>query len=332
MMDGPWQHDQLISVVRFDDYYGEKALLDGVNFQVFRDEETAFLEFRAGNVDFTHVPPGQIEPSIAEFGESEDGLEAAPGAQVLIGPETAIYFVGINMNDELLGQNLELRKAISMAINREAINTAVYEGVRNIAGGFVPEGITGFEENAWGENSQYNLEQAQALMEEAGYPNGEGLPTFSLGFNSGAGHEEVMQLVQQDLQAIGINVEFESSEFAQFLDARDAGEFQLFRSGWLADYPTQDNFLYPLFHSEAADNDSFYNNPEVDQALLDARAIPDAEESQAAYLNVEKMIGEDVPVVPITHYRHRDVVSARVNGFIYDPIGLGHWDLAWISE
>jgi ABC-type transport system substrate-binding protein len=332
MMDGPWQHDQLIKVVRFDDYYGEKALLDGVDFQVFRDEETAFLEFRAGNVDFTHIPPGQIEATRAEFGESEDGLEASPGAQVLLGPELAIYFLGINMNNEILGQSPELRKAISLAINREAINATVYEGVRKIAGGFVPEGIPGFEDNAWGENSQYNPDMAKQLMEQAGYPNGEGLPTFNLGFNSGAGHEEVMQLVQADLAEIGVKVEFESSEFAQFLDARDEGRFALFRSGWITDYPIQDNFLYPLFHSEAADNDSFYKNPEVDEALVAARATIDEGERQAAYLNVEKMIGEDIPVVPIVHYRHRDVVSARVNGFIYDPLGLGHWDRAWISE
>jgi ABC-type transport system substrate-binding protein len=330
MMDGPWQHDQLIKVVRFDDYYGDKALLDGVNFQVFQDEETAFLEFRAGNVDFTHIPPGQIEATKAEFGESDDGYTSAPGKQVLIGKEIATYFVGLNVTIPPM-DNPDVRRAMSLAINREAMNETVYEGVREVASGFVPPNLPGAQPGGF-PYSKYDVEQAKELLAKAGYPNGEGLPTLTLGLNSGAGHEEPMQLVQADLKAIGINVEFEATEFAQYLDARDAGKWPLYRAGWIADYPTMDNFLYPLFHTGSADNDSFYSNPAVDTALEEARQVTDNEERYTALANVEKMVGEDAPVIPLNYYAHRDVVSARVNGFIYDPVGIGHWDKAWISE
>jgi ABC-type transport system substrate-binding protein len=330
MMDGPWQHDQLIKVVRFDDYVGDKALLDGVNFQIFKDEETAFLEFKAGNVDFTHIPPGQIAATTAEFGESDDGYTAAPGKQVLIGKEMATYFVGINVKIPPM-DNPDVRRALSLAINREAINETVYEGIREIATGIVPPNAPGAQPDGF-PYAKYDVEQAKQLLAKAGFPDGQGIPTLTLGVNSGAGHEEPMQLVQADLKAIGVNVELEATEFAQYLDARDAGKWPIYRAGWIADYPTEDNFLYPLFHTGSADNDSFYSNPEVDKALDEARQITDDQERYAALANVEKMIGEDAPLIPLVYYAHRDVVSARVNGFVYDPVGIGHWESAWISE
>ena len=78
-MAEPWAHDQFINVVRFDDYYGDKAYVDGVDFKIFKDEETAFLEFKAGNLDFTQIPSGQVKAVQAEYGMSDDGLEIVAG-------------------------------------------------------------------------------------------------------------------------------------------------------------------------------------------------------------------------------------------------------------
>lgn len=330
MMKGPWQHNQVVQVVRFDDYYGETALLDGVDFRIFTDEETAYLEFRAGNVDFTHIPVGQLQAAVSEFGESEDGLEASPGNQVLIGPETAIYYIGFNMELAPV-DNADVRRAISLAINRQAIADTIYEGTRNPATGIVPEGMVGFQENAW-PYSQHDPEQAKQLLAQAGFPDGQGLPEITLGFNAGAGHEDLMQLVQADLRAIGVNARFESLEFAQYLDKLDEGAYPLWRLGWIADYPIMDNFLFPLFTTDSADNHANYSNPAFDSGVTAARQNRDQDARIAAYQELERMVGQDAPVIPIVTYRHRDVVSSRVNGFIYTPLGLGTWDKAWISQ
>jgi oligopeptide transport system substrate-binding protein len=331
MMAEPWAHDQYIRVVRFDDYYGETALLDGVEFRIMQDEETAFLEFRAGNIDFTRVPSGQLEATIAQYGESEDGLEPSPGAQVLVGPETAIYYIGLQTDMPPM-DNVDLRRAVSLAINRQAIADTVYEGSRTPAAGIVPEGVAGFQEDAW-EYARYDQEEARQFLEQAGYPNGEGLDELVLGFNSGAGHEDVMQLVQADLAAIGIRTRFDSLEFAQYLDKLDEGnEYHLWRLGWLADYPIMDNFLYPLLTSDSADNHARYSNPEFDNLVREARSITDEDERFAAYQEAEQLAGQDAPLVPIVNYRHRDIASERIRGLIFDPMGLTHWDLAWIEE
>jgi oligopeptide transport system substrate-binding protein len=175
------------------------------------------------------------------------------------------------------------------------------------------------------------VEQAKQMLETAGYPGGEGLPEITLSFNSGSGHEDVMALIQADLAAIGVTVTLDGSEWAQYLDKLDAADFQLGRLGWLADYPIIDNFLYPLFYSESADNASFYKNPAVDEAILAARATVDTGERIAKYQEVERTIGEDAPVIPIVKYRHHHVGSDRVMGLVYSPMGLASLEYTWIE-
>jgi len=179
---------------------------------------------------------------------------------------------------------------------------------------------------------EHALEQAKQLLETAGYPGGEGLPELTLSFNSGSGHEDVMALIQADLATIGVNVVLDGSEWAQYLDKLDAADYQLGRLGWIADYPIIDNFLYPLFYSESADNASFYKNPAVDEALLDARATVDTNERIAKYQEIERTIGEDAPVMPIVKYRHQHVGSDRIMGLVYSPMGLASLEVTWIQS
>jgi peptide/nickel transport system substrate-binding protein/oligopeptide transport system substrate-binding protein len=147
-MAEPWKHDQYIKVVRNDDYYGAKAYLDGVNFQIFKDQDTAYREFQAGNLDFTQIPDGQIEAAKAAYGVSPDGYTVNPGKQVLLGPEAAIYYFALQ-NQKPPFNNLLIREAVSLAINRQAIVDAVYEGTRKPATSFLPPGVPGFEANQW---------------------------------------------------------------------------------------------------------------------------------------------------------------------------------------
>lgn len=329
MMTEPWAHDQYINVVRFDDYYGEKPHADGIDYVILKDEDTAWVEFQAGNLDFTGIPSGQLEAAKAKYGVSDDGLEVAPEKQALTGPEVAIYCIAINNKNGVLS-NVALRQALSLAINRQAIAETVYEGVCDPAEGIVPAGVNGYQENAW-LYSKYDPEGAKAKLAEAGYPNGEGLPEVTLSFNSGAGHEDVMAVIQSDFVAIGVNAVLDGSEWATYLDKLKSGDFMLGRMGWSADYPIMDNFLFPLFMSTSLDNCALYENPAVDKALLDARATVDTDERIAKYQAIEKTVGEDAPVIPIVNYRHHHVGSDRVRGLVYSPQGLLNLEQAWIA-
>jgi oligopeptide transport system substrate-binding protein len=328
-MAEPWAHDQYIKVVRNDAYYGDKAYLDGVDFKILADEATAWLEFKAGNLDFNEsVPSESRDEAITTYGQSADGLTVSPGKQYLGGPELSIYYILMNNKDELL-KNAALREALSLAVNRQAISDTVYGGVRVPASSIVPEGVAGYEAGAW-QYSKYDVEAAKAKLAEAGYPEGKGLPEITISFNSGSGHEDVMALIQADWAKIGVTAKLDGQEWAQYLDKLQAGEYQVGRLGWIADYPIIDNFLYPLF-TPGGDDMSFYEDPAVTQALMDARKTVNTDERIAKYQAIVKTIGDAAPVIPIVIYRHHAIGSDRVRDLIYTPQGLVNFDKVWIA-
>jgi len=316
-----WKHDQYIDLERNDDYYGEKANLEKVRYQIFADENTAFLEFQGGNIEYCAIPQGKVESTSSDPDYKD---------QVIKIPLLAIYYFAMNVQSEPFKDNLALREAINYAIDRQNIIDVLMEGVPTIATGFVPPGIPGFKKDA--SKYVYDVEMAKQKLEEAGYPGGEGLPTIQFGINIGSGHEAVAEAMQADLAEVGIDVEIVGMEWGAALDAFKNGQIGFFRLGWIADYPTMDNFLFPLFYSESSDNYSGYSNAEVDQMLLDARKIADDEERFAKYREVEKKILDDSAFVLIYFYGARRIVQPYVKGFVLD--GMENYDLSkvWFEK
>ncbi len=316
-----WKHDQYIDLERNDDYYGDKASLEKVRYSIFADENTAFLEFQAGNLEYCAIPQGKVK-SILD--------DPKLGDLAIIKPLLAIYYFGLNVQIEPFKDNLALREAINYAIDRQNIIDVISEGVPTIATGFVPKGINGYQENA--SKYVYDVEMAKKKLEEAGYPGGEGLPTLTFGINLGSGHELIAEAMQADLKEIGIEVEIQGMEWGAALDAFKKGEISFFRLGWIADYPTMDNFLFPLFYSKSADNYVGYNNPEVDEMLLDARKTIDEEERIEKYRAVEKKILDDSAFVLIYFYGSRRIVQPYVKGFVLDA--MENYDLSkvWLEQ
>ncbi|MEI7814689.1 MAG: peptide ABC transporter substrate-binding protein [Coriobacteriia bacterium] len=329
-MSEPWVHNQAINVVRNDDYYGKKAFLDGVAFKIFKDPETAYTEFEAGNLDFTQIATGKIKADVAKYGESPNGYTVNPGKQVLLGAENSTYYLILNTKAKYI-DNPNVRKAISLAVNRQAICDTIFQGTRIPADNIVPPGIAGYTKGAWAD-AKYDVEGAKAALAAAGYPAGKGLPTLTLSLNTDGGHEKIMQLIQADLKVIGINTTFASADFPTYLKQLDAGKFQIARLGWVADYPIMDNFLYPLFDSKSADNKSYYVNPAVDAGISDARALTDPSARIAKYESVNQIVQAANPVAPIMFYRHNHVGSDRVNELTYSAQGIADFTSAWLTK
>lgn len=318
-MDGKWESGQYIDLVKFDDYYGEAPKIDAIHYSIQKDPNTAFNEFKAGNIDFTSIPTGKYKETADEYGEAEDGYTVTPGKQVLKGAESSVYYLAVNLDDPVM-QDVNLRRAISLAINRQNICDTLFESTRQPATGMFPPAIDDDEEDIW-EYSKYDPDQAKKILDE-NYPDG-GIEV-TLNYNSGGDHENIMTSIQADLEAVGIKVKQSSQEWAAYLDSLTNGQFQLGRLGWIADYPTMDNFMYPNFFSTADNNYSHYKNDEVDQKILAARQITDDEERKAAYREITHLIGEDMPVIPIMFYAHDHVGSERIKNLFYDAQGKAH--------
>jgi peptide/nickel transport system substrate-binding protein/oligopeptide transport system substrate-binding protein len=266
-----------------------------------------------------------------KYGEAEDGYTVTPGKQTLLGAETSVYYLTVNCEDEVMKDPV-IRNAISLAVNRQNIIDTVFEGTRIPADCMFPRAIDDDEGNAW-EYSHYDIDAAAKMLDEK-YPadaDGKRGIKITLSYNSGGGHEDIMSIIQGDLEKIGIEVTQSSLEWAAYLQALSDGTYQIGRLGWIADYPTMDNFLYPNFLSTAENNYSKYKNPDIDKALADARQIVDEAERREAYRKINQMIGEDLPVIPVMFYAHNHVGSQRLGSLYYDPQGKAEFGKATIA-
>lgn len=312
-MNGKWESGQYINLVRFDDYYGEKPVLDGINFSIQKDPKTAFREFEAGNIDFCQVPTGRLAEITEKYGASEDGYTVTPKHQVLTGAESSVYYLAVNLNNPTMA-NVNVRKAMSLAINRQNIVDTLYEGSRKPATGIFPLVIDDNQKNVW-EFCKYDPDQAKKIVDENGLAGTE----ITLSYNSGGGHEDLMSTIQGDLEAVGFKVTQDSLEWASYLQKLQSGNYMMGRMGWIADYPTLDNFLYPNFYSTADNNYSKYVNPEVDKAIDEARQITDEDKRKDAYREANQLIAADLPVIPIMFYAHNHVGSDKIAEMFFNP-------------
>ncbi|MDY4041557.1 MAG: ABC transporter substrate-binding protein [Collinsella sp.] len=319
-MDGSWEDGQQINIVRYDDYYGEKAKLDGVHFAIYKDVETAYKEFQAGNLDIADVPVAQIDAAKSDRGESKDGYTMSEGEHMLLGSEPSIYYLTCNTAAEPFN-NPDLRKGISLAINRAAICDTIFKGTRTPADGIIPPGIDGYKEGAW-EFAAYDVDKANEYLDKvAPLKDGSRGISLTISYNQDGGHKEIMESIIGDLDKVGIAVTSDTPEWSALLTQYKDGNYQFGRLGWIADYPIMDNFLYPLFHSESigGDNKSQYSNAEVDQLIKDARSTVDTDERIKKMQEADAKIAADCPVIPIMFYSHTLAGSDRVKHLYVDP-------------
>ena len=327
----PWKRNQYIKVVQNENYYGEKPLIDGIDFRSFKDPNTAYTEFEAGTLDFSQIGEGKIKDAEAKYGASDDGYTAQPGKQVLLGAENSIYYLVVNNTLAPMDQ-LAMREAVSYAVNRQAICDNVFEGTRTPADNIVPPGIAGYAPGVW-PAAKYDVEAAKAALVKAGFPEGKGAPEISLSYNADGGHQKIMEFVKADLEKIGLKVKLNPTpDFATYLKQLDADKIMIGRLGWSADYPIMDNFMFPLFKSGSTDNYSRYNDATVDTALQTARQTPDNAARLAAYQEANKTVGAALPVIPVMFYKHHHVASDRVHDLTYSAMNLADFTKVWLDK
>jgi len=321
-----WKNNQAVELVKNPDYWNKDAAgyVDNIHMPIIPETQTAWLEFQKGSLDYTNVPPGQV--AAAEANPKVTGGEWTAKKW----PDLGVYFIGMNMTDKTLGTNLDLRKAIAESADATNVINIVNEGVSLPATGYVPVGIPGY----LADQSPYsfNPDDAKAIVAGMGTA-----PTLNYWYNTDEGHQKVGEVLQAGWATAGINVKLSNYEWGTFLDKLSKGNqgdgSQLFRMGWLADYPSMDNFLYPLFQSSQARTGSytFYSNKQVDALLLKARSTLDAPQRYNLYAQAEKLILTDMPAVPLYYYRDFRVTNNRIGGFIHNPMGLTDMWTIWVK-
>ncbi|MGD0996965.1 MAG: ABC transporter substrate-binding protein [Thermoleophilia bacterium] len=321
-----WVHNQEVDLVKNPHWWNASAtngpFVDNIHMPIFQDPSTEWLAFQAGNIDFTGVPTGQVA--------SSEAMAAQKGWVAKKWPSLAVYFIGINQKNPVVGgaKNLPLRQALSYSVDRNAVINTVSEGVPVMPNGIVPVGIPG--SNLSTLPYPYDPAKAQAIVKSLGT-----IPTLQLWYNTGANHDKILAPVQAGWQAIGLKVSMTGLAWATYLTKCSQGtQDEIYRLGWLADYPSMDDFLYPLFQSSVSGTNTFtfYSNPTVDKLLAQARGTIDTTQRLQLYAQAEKQILADVPVIPLYFYRDYVITDKRVLGQYEDPMGGENMNLVWVAQ
>lgn len=311
--DGYDRDARTVTLVRNDDYWGEKTKLDKVVFKVVPDETNLRAELEGGAIDAYDLP----DPA------DWKALEAA-GNQVLERPPFNLLYLGLNPDKNPALKDLRVRRAIYHSLDlREIVATRLPRGAE-VATQFVPESVSGYAEDV--DTYAYDVGRAKALLEEAG---AEDL-TLTLAYPTGVSRpympepKKIIDAVRSDLEAAGIEVKVVTKPWnAGYLDAIDAGAFDAWLLGWTGDYDCADNFVGTFFRPSTNDfhTTSLPWGPKLSQDLRRADAIVDPAKRAAAYEELNRRImGDYLPALPLSHAPTALVARKDVKGIVASPV------------
>jgi oligopeptide transport system substrate-binding protein len=297
--------------------------LESVHFQVFTSVTSRLLAFQKGLIDYTGVPQGQVAAShsLAQVTSGEWATRNLP--------TLGRRYVGFNMNGPVVGgeRGLPIRQAIAAAVDRRALVAAVYDGVAIPQTGLVPPLLAGWSEGPAA--PAYDPAGAARLYKAAGSPT---LPFLYLRDNREA--VATTEWLRSACAAAGIRLKLRPVSWDEAMELWGTKRMPaMFLSGWLADYPSADNFLYDMYISSQSSGSSgtSYSDKDVDRLLSLARATSDVGRRYDLNRRAAAEIMADLPVVPLIEFADYRLLSTRLAGFSVNPLfGVDMWKL-WVK-
>lgn len=326
-----WVPGSHITMTKNPNYWNAAAIkLDTLKFALIEDNNAAYSAFQNGEVKFIKSVPTEEIPSLT--GNPEFHVE----------PIIGTYYISLNDEKEPFTNPL-VRKALSLAIDREYVAGTLMQGTYSPATNFVGPGWIDtdgsyFMDNANGgktyidsTNFEASLAEAKQLLADAGYPNGEGLPTITYSTNETGYHKVVAEYVQQAWAELGVNLNVEIVEWASFTPLRRAGDYEISRNGWVGDYSDPSNIL-DLFMTTNGNNDGNFSNADYDAAMELSRTTTDAAERSKALHTAEDILMEEAGAIPVAYYNDFWLQSESIKGSWHSPYGYWYFMYAEVAE
>ena len=318
-----WTHNKNIIVVPNRDYKGSRKVANnGIEYRVYTDEESAYSDVLAGNLDvLDQVPQSAVKTFRKDSGVTAYS-QAGSSFESFVIPEHLEHFG----NDE---EGQLRRQAISMAINRNQIVKKIYSGTKTPTTDFTSPLVPEYAKNLKnGDNLKYNAAKAKELWKKADAikPWSGG---FRIAYNADGGHKEWVDAVCNQIKNT-LGIDAEGDPYATFSDVRkrvtDRSITTAFRSGWMLDYPSAEDYLNPLYASSSADghgsNDGDYKNAEFDKLLNAALAQTDVEKRTDDFTKAQEVLAEDLPVIPLWYDNVAAVSATNVKNVSFDYTNL----------
>mgnify|MGYP002510400484 CR=1 FL=1 len=326
-----WVPGSHILMSKNPNYWNADAIkLDGIKWNLIEDANASYSAYQTGEVLMIKDVPTEEIPSLE--GSSE----------FYVDPIIGTYYLSVNTQKAPF-DDAKVRKALSLAIDREYVANTLMQGTYSPASNFMGPGWidtdgSQFMDNANGgqpyvdtTNFEANLEEAKALLEDAGYPGGEGLPSITYSTNDAGYHKVVAEYLQQAWAELGVDLNVEIVEWASFTPMRRNGDYEASRNGWVGDYSDPSNML-DLLYSSNGNNDGKFSNAEYDAAMEVSRTTLDAAERSEALHKAEDILMEETACIPVAYYNDFWLQSDKITGSWHSPYGYWYFMYADIAE
>jgi ABC-type transport system substrate-binding protein len=294
------------------------ALLDGIDVSLFDTVDASYQAFVAGTLDWSRVPPEEVETAASKF--TRQGFQ----------PYVASLFFAFNMKSPTFADP-RFRQAIMQAIDRRAIAVGVYQGTVLTLNGAVSQGMPGYIDDPCGSRCVHDVDKARQLV-AAAFPAGTPVPTVHIDYDEDPTGQKVAEVMKANLQEAGIPADLRPQPAASYPTFAAGSDKQLFRLAWIAPYPSPDAVLPQLFASGSPFNLEGYSSPAVDAVLGAARAQADAARRDAAYQDAERKVMADLPVVPIAQFLVHSVASSDVRDLHLTSAGTFDASKVWLAS
>lgn len=312
-------------------YWNADAIkLDRLKFVLMEDSNAAYSAYQTGEVLMIKDVPTEEIPSLTGTDD------------FYVDPIIGTYYISLNIQKAPF-DDVNVRKALSLAIDREYVASTLMQGTYTAAGNFMGPGWmdtdgTEFMSNANGgkpyidtTNFEANLEEAKQLLADAGYPDGEGFPTISYTTNDAGYHKVVAEYLQQAWAELGIDLQVNIVEWSSFTPMRRSGDFEVARNGWVGDYSDPSNML-ELFCTTNGNNDGKFSNADFDAAIDTSRSTLDAAERSTALHTAEDILMDQAGCIPLAYYNDFWLQSSKITGAWHSAYGYWYFMYADITE
>ncbi|MDQ3104635.1 MAG: ABC transporter substrate-binding protein [Actinomycetota bacterium] len=308
-MAEPWKHNDSITVERFEDYTGTPGNADQIEFKIYADAATAFRDWQAGNLDIVEPDPSQVPQA-----------EALAGDRILQVDDGSFAYIGFPLFLEEF-QDVRIRQALSMAIDRETIIDKLLNGLRTPAQDVVAPFVPGSRDDACGQACTYDPEEAKRLYDEAGGIPGD---TINIWWASDGSAGPFLQAIGNGWRTVlGLDYKLEGQPFTPYLATLGEGEFDgPYSLGWLPDYPSPENYLDPVY-GEGSANYGQWSGPaaeEFTRLIAEGDSAPTADEGIPSYQAAADVVLEELPVIPLWFGENFRVYSENVDNVGHDPL------------
>ena len=299
-----------------------------ITFKLMDDNNAQLNGFKTGELDFIQTVPVDEVAGLLSSGEMK------------VVDYLGTYYV-CYQTQKAPFDDWRVRKAFTLAVDRNYIVTEITQTGQVEAGAYVPAGVydaAGVEGDDFrtvggdyydptADSYEANCEEARALLAEAGYPNGEGFPVVEYLYNTDDNHKAIAEALQNMWQTeLGVTVTLTNQEWGTFLQTRKDGDYSIARNGWIADYNDPMSFL-DMWLTGGGNNDAQYSNPDYDAKIQEAKATSDvATRMQLMHEAEDILLEQDWVVNPLYFYTQSYMLADGIEGMYYCPLGYFFFD------